>query len=77
MQSPSRLAGQPTAFYSAAQHAMPAIVETDFERPDLAFEALHHDSHEAYLGDIPTPLAPWPVTSCRPVSTTMFISWTI
>jgi hypothetical protein len=53
-----RFAGQTTIFYSVAQHAVLVsnIVEIDFERRDLALEALHHDSHEAYLGDIPTPL---------------------
>lgn len=52
-----RFGGQSVAFYSVAQHAlmvMELVVETG--RPDLALNALHHDSHEAYACDIPKPL---------------------
>ncbi|WP_156365742.1 hypothetical protein [Nocardiopsis sp. NRRL B-16309] len=31
-------------------------IVADLGRPDLCLVALHHDSHEAYLGDIPSPL---------------------
>lgn len=53
-----RFGGLCTRFYSVAQHAVTVaeIVANDLQRPDLAFEALHHDSHEAYAGDLPRPL---------------------
>lgn len=43
--------------YSVAEHAVfvhNTVVE--WGHPELALAALHHDSHEAYLGDWPTPL---------------------
>lgn len=45
-----------TEFYSVAQHA--CMVATLVERiaPNLALAALHHDSAEAYLGDITRPV---------------------
>jgi 5'-deoxynucleotidase YfbR-like HD superfamily hydrolase len=52
-----RFAGQTTRFYSVAEHAVyvrDLVVAID--RADLALAALHHDSHEAYLGDWTTPL---------------------
>lgn len=44
-------------FYSVACHArfVARLVLHEHGQPDLAFAALHHDSHEAYVGDIPTP----------------------
>lgn len=52
-----RFAGQTTRFYSVAEHAIyVAELVLDAGRQDLALAALHHDSHEAYLGDWPSPL---------------------
>lgn len=52
-----RWRGQIRKFYSVAEHA---IKVSDLVRevadPELALHALHHDSHEAYVGDVPTPL---------------------
>jgi hypothetical protein len=52
-----RFGGHQSRFYSVAEHAL--LVHRlvgAVAGPELAFAALHHDSHEAYLGDIPTPL---------------------
>jgi uncharacterized protein len=52
-----RFGAQALEYYSVAQHALlvqQIVVEAG--HPELALVALHHDSHEAYLGDIPTPL---------------------
>jgi uncharacterized protein len=52
-----RFGAQPLEYYSAAQHALLVrrlVVEAG--HPELALVALHHDSHEAYLCDIPSPL---------------------
>jgi uncharacterized protein len=52
-----RFAAQAREYYSVAQHAMLVqrlVVEAGY--PELALPALHHDSHEAYLCDIPKPL---------------------
>src|SRR5918994_6288050 len=52
-----RFGAQTTRFYSVAQHAVLVqrlVVEAG--RPDLSLAALHHDSHEAYVGDVTTPL---------------------
>jgi len=48
---------QAREYYSVAQHALlvrQLVVEAGF--PQLALAALPHDSHEAYLCDIPSPL---------------------
>lgn len=53
----ARFGGHSKRFYSVAAHALlvrALVVEAG--HPELALAALHHDSHEAYLGDIPTPL---------------------
>jgi uncharacterized protein len=52
-----RFGAQAREYYSVAQHALLVrrlVVGAGY--PQLALAALHHDSHEAYLGDIPTPL---------------------
>jgi 5'-deoxynucleotidase YfbR-like HD superfamily hydrolase len=52
-----RFGAQVREYYSVAQHALLVrrlVVEAGY--PELALAALHHDSHEAYLCDIPTPL---------------------
>lgn len=50
-----RFAGQTKddVFVSVAQHA---VIVSYLVPPEVAFEALHHDSSEAYTGDIPTPM---------------------
>jgi hypothetical protein len=52
-----RFGAQVSLFYSVAQHAVLVqrlVVEAG--RPELGLAALHHDSHEAFAGDVPTPL---------------------
>ena len=52
-----RFAAQAREYYSVAQHALLVrrlVVESGHS--ELALAALHHDSHEAYLCDIPKPL---------------------
>lgn len=52
-----RFGGHTREFYSVAQHSvLVANMIARFGRPDLRLVALHHDSHETYLGDMPTPL---------------------
>lgn len=53
-----RFGGHTLRFYSVAEHAA-FVGHLVFEASgikQLALAGLHHDSHEAYLGDIPTPL---------------------
>lgn len=56
----SRFNGQIVDFYSIAEHA---LIVRDLVRAwghqELAYAALHHDSAEAYLCDIPKPLKPF------------------
>lgn len=52
-----RFGGHASEYFSVAQHAL--LVEqlvSSWGRPDLALEALHHDSHEAFTCDLPSPL---------------------
>src|SRR5215211_6559183 len=52
-----RFGAQALEYYSVAQHVLLVqrlVVEA--EHPELALVALHHDSHEAYVCDIPSPL---------------------
>jgi len=52
-----RFGAQPLEYYSVAQHAL--LVQrlvAEAGHPELALVALHHDSHEAYVCDIPKPL---------------------
>lgn len=53
-----RFGGHVTQYYSVAEHAVMVyrLVRDAGCRPELCLAALHHDSHEAYLGDVPTPL---------------------
>lgn len=48
-----RYGGQVTKFYSVAEHA---VRVSYLVPPELALPALHHDSHEAYMGDIISPM---------------------
>lgn len=45
-------------FYSVANHSLlvGALLEFEFNRPDLALEGLLHDAHEAYCGDVTSPV---------------------
>lgn len=53
-----RFGGHLSRYYSVAEHALlvAALVEKRGHQPSVVFAALHHDSHEAYIGDLPTPL---------------------
>lgn len=52
-----RFAGQISRPYTVAEHAVfVRDLVVDWGHPELGMGALHHDSHEAYLGDWPSPL---------------------
>lgn len=52
-----RFAGHSNTFYSVAQHAiLVADIVDRLGHPRLKAWALHHDSHEAYIGDLSSPL---------------------
>jgi hypothetical protein len=51
-----RFAGACVRFYSVAEHSVLVHRLVADMEPDLALAALFHDAHEAYLGDIVTPL---------------------
>jgi 5'-deoxynucleotidase YfbR-like HD superfamily hydrolase len=52
-----RFGAQAREYYSVAQHALLVRrLVAEAGHSELALVALHHDSHEAYLCDIPTPL---------------------
>ena len=52
-----RFGAQAREYYSVAQHALLVRwLVAEAGHPELALAALHHDSHEAYLCDIPSPL---------------------
>ncbi len=53
-----RFAGHVRHYYSVAEHAslVRRLVAEANGDAAVVLAALHHDSHEAYLGDVPTPL---------------------
>src|SRR5919112_4269396 len=52
-----RFGAQAREYYSVVQHALLVRqLVANSGHPELALAALHHDSHEAYLCDIPAPL---------------------
>lgn len=52
-----RFGAQTKVFYSVAQHAvLVARTAEKLGRGDLALAALHHDSHEAFICDLPSPV---------------------
>lgn len=52
-----RFGGHVARYWSVADHALLVRdLVCDLGHPELALAALHHDSHEAYVGDLPTPL---------------------
>ena len=52
-----RFGAQSLRFHSVAQHAiLVSELLIDNGHPELALAGLHHDSHEAYACDIPSPL---------------------
>lgn len=53
-----RWAGHTRIFYSVAQHAVMVAELVERIAPHLALMALHHDSSEAYLVDVPRPIKP-------------------
>ncbi len=52
-----RFGAQAVRFHSVAEHAvLVSRLVADGGHPQLGLAALHHDSHEAYVCDIPKPL---------------------
>lgn len=51
-----RFGGHSRVFYSVAEHALLCAGLLGNMDPAWQLAALHHDSHEAYLGDVPRPL---------------------
>jgi len=57
----ARFCGATKHHYSVAQHAclVTYILEQAGYGPDTQFYGLHHDDHEAYMNDSPTPFQHW------------------
>jgi 5'-deoxynucleotidase YfbR-like HD superfamily hydrolase len=51
-----RFAGQTRTLYTVAQHSVLVCDLVASTHPQDAFAALMHDAHEAYVGDVPSPL---------------------
>jgi 5'-deoxynucleotidase YfbR-like HD superfamily hydrolase len=63
-----RFGAQTKHFYSVAQHALLVRrLVLDAGHDDLELIALHHDSHEAFVGDLPTPLKPGSIRRPRSI----------
>lgn len=48
-----RMAGHTVSFYSVAQHS---VIVARSLAPEFQLQGLMHDAHEAYVGDVPSPL---------------------
>ena len=66
-----RFGGLTSRYYSVAEHAclVSELVRDAGHPPLMQLVALHHDSHEAYTGDIPTPLKALLEEAYRPITT--------
>lgn len=51
-----RFGRQTSRFYSVAEHSVFVSHLVGCTFPEVALAALWHDAHEAYMGDLPTPL---------------------
>jgi hypothetical protein len=51
-----RFGGQVDRYYTVAEHSCLVAAMVYIVDPELALAALWHDAHEAYIGDVPTPL---------------------
>lgn len=65
-----RFGGLVSRYYSVAEHAclVSRLVKEAGQPPLMQLVALHHDSHEAYVGDIPTPLKALLEEEYRPIT---------